>query len=224
VTSGAEPSEDGSSAVAILLAIAAIAAALVGGRAALLGDSGADALNDAVREDVRQGARIVGDVRHVYEEDAVVVHRVAQAAMLAEELERAAGTESGNARLLLEAEAAAQARLAELLSANSQIARDDVGAAVAVDGADLLEQLAAVRSERSPELAALDPDATQGEAEDDGRASALMLATTIPIAVAFLLGALAEALPRSRRVLLASGYAFVALGIIAALVVEGTVA
>jgi hypothetical protein len=207
-------------AVAVLLACAAIAAALVGGRAALLGDAGADALNDAVREDVRQGARVVGDVRRLYEEDAVVVHRVAEAALLSRELELAAQDESGAPRLVLDAEAAAQEGLAELLVGTSRIARGRVGAAVDVTGADLLERLAAIRAQRSEELEALDPDATQSRAEEDARASALMLATTVPIALAFLLGALAEALPGPRRRLLVGGYALVISGVIAALLVE----
>lgn len=210
--------------MALLLAIAAIAAALIGGRAALLGDSGSDALNDAVREDVRQGARVVGDVRRLYEEDAVIVHRTAAAALLADRLERAAAGEEGNARLVLEAEAAAQAELADLLSGTSRIARGDVESAISADGADLLERLAAIRAQRPADLAALDPDATQQAAEDEAEASALMLAATIPIAVAFLLGALGEALPRARRGLLTAGYCFVGAGIVAAIVVEVTVA
>lgn len=215
-----QTSQGRGSAVAVLLAVAAVSTALVGGRAALLGDSGSDRLNQVLREDVRQGARVVGDARRLYEEDASVAHRVAEAQLIAEQTDRAAARESGDAAATLEAESEANAGVAEVLSESSTLARGSPQRALRLEGADLLERFAEIRAERSAELAALDPDATQTAAEDETRASSLMTAAIIPIGVAFLLGALAETFVPSRSRLLAGGYACVAIGILAAIAVE----
>lgn len=205
--------------IALLLAIAAVSAALIGGWAAVLSVQGAGDLNVAVREDVRRGARIVGDARHLYEEDASVSHRVAEMHIHAEELDRAAAEESGSVDAVLRAEAEANRFTALVLAETSELADGDPEAATQVDGGDLLARFAEIRAERSDELASLDPDATQAGAEDDERSSANMIGASLFVAFAFLLGALAEVIPGSRRLLLVGGYASVAIGIVAAVVI-----
>jgi len=205
--------------VALLLAIAAVSAALMGGWAAILGVQGAGELSVAVREDVRRGARIVGDARRLYEEDASVSHRVAELHLLGEELDRAAAEESGSVDAVLRAEAEANRFTALVLAETSELADGDPEAATQVDGGDLLARFAEIRAERSDELASLDPDATQADAEDDERSSAGMIGASLFVAFAFLLGALAEVMPGSRRPLLVGGYASVAIGIVAAVVI-----
>ena len=212
--------ERSSNSIALLLALAAVVAALIGGRAALLGDSGSDQLNLALREDVRQGARIVGDVRRLYEEDASIAHRIAEAELLSGAMSRAANGESGDNAAILEAEAAAQGTLADVLASASNLAKDSPQRAIALDGGDLLQRLTEIRAERSPELAGLDPDATQSDAESRAEASALLSAAVVPVAVAFLLGAVAEVAPRRRRLLIGAGYACVSVGVIAAILIE----
>lgn len=206
--------------VAVLLAVAAIAAALIGGRAAILGDSGSDAWQEAVREDVRVGARIAGDVRRLYEEDVPVAHRVAEAQLLGVALMRAAAAERGTVAGILSAEGGANERVADSLSRGSAIAGGDPSQALELDGALVLERLAELRAERSPELAALDPDATEKRGSDRSRESSLLVATTIPVGLAFMLGALAAAFSKTRRRLVIAGYSAIALGVIAAIVVE----
>jgi hypothetical protein len=207
-------------AVALLLALAAIAAAAIGARAALLGDSGSDTWHRAVREDVRQGARIVGDVRLLYEEDAAVAHRVAEAQLVGEETRRAARGERGTVGSILEAEAEAQLGVANTLAGGSALADGDPLRTLRLRGRDLLERLVELRADTPPELAGLDPDATEEEGADQSRESSLLVASTIPVALAFLLGALAEALPGRRRGLVLAGFACVAAGIASAAVIE----
>lgn len=216
---GREEAQKRSFAVAVLLAVAAAAAALIGGRAALLGDAGSDQLNHALREDVRQGARIVDDARRLYQQDVAVAHRIAEARLLADEISAAAREEEGLVRDMLEAEAEARAFVAELLAGEATLG-ESPRAATRLEGADLLARFAEIRAERSTDLAALDPDATEEDAEEQLRASSLLTAATIVVALAFLLGALAEAFPRSRRILMLSGYACVTVGAIAAVVIE----
>lgn len=206
--------------VAVLLAVAAIAAALIGGRAAILGDSGSDAWQEAVREDVRAGARIAGDVRRLYEEDVPVALRVAEAQLLGDALAQAAAAERGTVADILSAEGGANERVADSLSRGSAIAGGDPSRALELDGALVLERLAELRAERSPELAALDPDATEERGSDRSRESSLLVATTVPVGLAFMFGALAAAFPAARRRLVIAGYAAVALGVVVAIVVE----
>lgn len=228
MSAGAVPGPDNSTepraergwAVAVLLALAAVVTALIGGRAALLGDSGADELNVALREDVRSGARIVGDVRILYEEDASVAHRIAEAELISQEMAAAARREGGNNAAILEAESEAYGTLAEVLSTSAVLTDGEPDRAIAAGGEELLARLAEIRAERSDELKALDPDARQQTAERRAADAALLTAAVIPVAVAFLLGALAEVVPRRRSLLLGSGYLAVAVGVLGAVAIE----
>jgi hypothetical protein len=76
---------DTSTVVAVLLASAAVVAAVIGFRAALLGDSGSDTFHTAVREDVKRGAGIVEDSRFVYSEQAPAALEIASERIQAEE-------------------------------------------------------------------------------------------------------------------------------------------
>ena len=212
--------ESTSTSVAILLAVAAVVAAVIAGRAALVGDTGADGLNQVVRDDVRQGARIVGDVRRLYEEDASVAFQIALEQILSEETAQVASEETGEVKSVLEADAGSSAGLAEVLSKGSQLADGDPSRTVDLTGDDLLLRLAEIRAERSDDLKALDIDATSADAKKYVNGSAAMIAATIPVAVAFLVGALAGVFRRGRRILLATGYSLITVGLAVALVIE----
>lgn len=220
-----EPSDDANDfRVVILLSIAAIIGALIGGRAALLNDQGGDQLTDAVNADVRRGARIVGDVQRLYQEDASVALRVAEMQLLSEELAVVAGEQSDDeAEAILSGDAEANAFAAETLANSSSLLEGDTLAALGLEGGGLLDRLAEIREERSAELRALNPDALQAEAEDQLEASSRLMLLLVVVALAFLFGALAEVRSGSRRLLLIGGYACLGLAGIAGLIIEASI-
>jgi hypothetical protein len=211
---------DSDTAVAILLAVAAVIAALIGARAAIVGDEGSDTWHTSVRQDVKRGAGINEDAAYLYSAQASQAFEIADAAIRAEENARAVRSARPSARPLLAAEAAAQGEVARNLLSGSDLA-DTPGEATTLDGSDLAAALARQRA-RFPDLRDLDPDETEERGSDLNRQSALLVATTIPVAFAFLLGALGEGFPRRRRVFVPAGFAFAALGLLLAVIVEVT--
>ena len=166
---------------------------------------------------------MVGDVQRLYQEDVAVAHRIAEAHLLAEAMTGASERERSDTAELLRSEAQAQATLADVLAEASPLAEGDPRRTIRLDGADLLARLAEIRAERSSGLASLDPDGTQAQAEEQAEASSLLAAAVIPVAFAFLVGALAEVFSGARRALLGVGYGLVLAGIAAAIVIELTI-
>jgi hypothetical protein len=212
---------DSDTAVAILLAVAAVIAALIGARAAIVGDEGSDTWHNSVRQDVKRGAGINEDAAYLYSAQASQAFQIADAAIRAEENAKAVRDARPSARPLLAAEAAAQGDVARRLLAGSELA-DSPGEAATLDGRDLAAALAKQRA-RFPELRDLDPDETEEHGSELNRQSALLVATTIPVAFAFLLGALAEGFPRRRRLFVPLGLGCATLGLVLALIVEVTI-
>jgi hypothetical protein len=203
----------------VLLAVAAVIAALIGARAALLGDSGSDTWHKSIREDVKRDAGIVEDVRFVYEEEAAAALQLRTAQIRAEEARRAAKGESDPTRGVLESEAGGQEALANTERQGSDTADDPKYAKG--EGWDVAKRLADRRA-RLPDLVAIDPDATEERGSDRSRESSMLVATTILVAVAFLCGALAHGFPHWRRRLVPAGFAFAGVGLIAAVTIEVT--
>jgi hypothetical protein len=143
---------------------------------------------------------------------------VAEARLLAQELGRAAERTPGLAGELLRVEAGARERAAEVLVSGSEVAADPRYADRETGGFDLVRRLADNRREL-PDLLALDPDATQREGSRLSLEASLLLLCIIPVAAAFLFGAVAYGFPRWGRALVASGFAFVAVGAAAAVLV-----
>jgi hypothetical protein len=203
--------------VAVLLAVSAVIAALIGARAAILGDSGSDTWHKAVREDVKRDSGIVESSRFVYEEEAPAALRLRVAQIRAEEARRAAQGESDPTAGLLELEAGAQEGLAETEKQASDTADDPRYARG--PGYDIAKRLADERAE-FPDLVALDPDATEDRGSDQSLESSLLVATTILVGIAFLCGALSQGFPGWRRRLVPVGFGFAGAGLVAAVVVE----
>ncbi len=204
--------------VAVLLATAAVVAAVIGARAALLGDDGSDTWHSAVREDVKRGAAVVEDVRFVYSEEAPLAFQVSEGLLRAEESRKAAKGASELERELLETHAGAQEGVADTVGSSSALATDpeyelDNG------GYDVLGRLADRRAE-NPDLVALDPDATERQGTELNFESSLLVAATLPAALAFMCGALAHGFPSRRRWLVPAGFALVAISLVLAIVFE----
>jgi hypothetical protein len=204
--------------VAVTLAGAAVLAAVIGARAAVLFDHSSSGLQSSIRTEVKRGAALVEDVRFVYEAEAQQAYRVAKATALADAARRAAASHTGIARETLLIEADASTRLAEALRPSSQIAKNPRYATK--DGAyDIGRRLSDVRAEY-PDLVALDPDGKQRRANREAWHGNLDAAATLGAAIAFLLGALAQAFAPTRRVLLRLAWVFLAGGIAATVAFE----
>lgn len=203
--------------VSILLASAAVVAAALGGRAAMLSDRGSDTYSASIRQHAKQAAATVEDVRYVYDDEAVFALRVAQAELRAEELRRQARRLPPAEREAVIVEAVAQEQVAEISASVSELATDEYR--LEGGGFDLPARLADQRN-RYPDLVALDPDRPEDEGARLALHASLDVASTIPVAVAFLFGSLSHAFPRRRRGLVYAGFAFLVVGLAAGIALE----
>jgi hypothetical protein len=203
--------------VAILLALAAVMAAIAGTRASFTASSAGDARQSAVREQVKRAAATVESVRYVYMGQAPVAFRASIHGVLADELEADLPRVPGSVRSLLAVEASAQRQTAEALR---QGIEEAVGSEFrSGDGYDLARFLASEEGQY-PDLLALDPDRWQARGDDLSRRSAFEVGVTIPVAVAFLFGALGQGFVRKRRLFLGIGTFFLIASVGLAVVVE----
>jgi hypothetical protein len=220
--SPAQPKEAGEGlAVAILLALAATVAAVLGARAAVVSSAASETWQTAVREEVKRSAALVEDVRYVYAVEAAVALRAAAAAVEADELRQSADSLGDAEKTAAESEAFIRQTSADALAGAFDLTKDSryhVG-----DGYDVAARLADIRNEH-PDLVALDPDATMDKGSEDSRHGWSLVAATIPAAIAFLCGSLAQGFPRYRSPLLVAGFTFLVLAVAAGVLVEVGVA
>jgi hypothetical protein len=209
--------DDTSTVVAVLLAAAAVVAAVIGFRAALLGDSGSDTFHEAIREDVKSGSGIVEDARFVYSEQAPAALEVASERIQGEELEKQVGRADPEIRDLVKTEASKHEGILGVILEASAIASESKYAKG--DGYDVVARLADQRNEH-PDLVALDPAGTEEEGIDRSRKATLLIAATIPAGLAFLFGALAQGFPDRRRLLVRAGFVAVGVAALAAIAIE----
>jgi hypothetical protein len=207
--------------VVILLALAAAVAAVLGARAAVVSSTASAAWQTAVREEVKRSAALVEDVRYVYAVEAAVALRAAAAAVEADELWQSAGSLGSAEKEAAEAEAFVRQAGADALTGAFDLTKDPKYRAG--DGYDVAARLADVRDEH-PELVALDPGATMDAGSEESRHGWRLVAATIPAAIAFLCGSLAQGFPRYRSPLTITGFAFLALAAAAAVLAEAGVA
>jgi hypothetical protein len=214
----AQPEEtEESLVVAILLALAATVAAVLGARAAVVTSAASGAWQTAVREEVKRSAALVEDVRYVYAVEAAVALRAAAAAVEADELQQSSDALSEAEKAAAESEAFVRQASAEALAGAFALTEDPKYRAG--DAYDVAARLADIRNEHA-ELVALDPDATMDEGSADSRHGWRLVAATIPASVAFLCGSLAQGFPRNRSPLMVVGFAFLALAAATAVLVE----
>jgi len=205
-----------------LLAAAAVLAALIGWRASLLGGQASSAWQQALRTEIKRGAAVVEDVRFVYQGEAPSALAVARATIRAEEYRAAGDALSGTDREALVVEAETQDSVGAVAGGDFELVTDPKYR-TEDGGYDLELRLADVRAEH-PDLVALDPDAGQAAGDALARKATLELSATIPVAAAFLLGALSQGFSRRRRPFLVAGFALLAAGLLLAAVIELTAA
>jgi len=204
----------------MLLATAALLAALIGGRAALLSSSASDLWGKAVREQVKKAAATVEQIRYIYVDRAPLIFRTLGAEIRSDEFRNAAGRASGLVRSHLLVEAEANDALRESLLGAVEEAGDERYRTPA--GGFDVGLLLADSFASYQDLLAIDPGATQLRGDRLSRQAGLEVAATIPVALAFLFGALAHGYPRRRRGLLLAGTGAMAIAVLAAVVIEAT--
>jgi hypothetical protein len=143
---------------------------------------------------------------------------VVDARTYAEELREEARRFNGPVREAILVEAFAQDQLALTLAQDQPLASDP-----RYQGPggvpDVVQRLADERAE-FPAIVELDPDATEEEGASLNRKASFLVMSSIPVALAFLFGALVHGFPRARRVLVGLGFGFVAIGVVMAIAVE----
>jgi hypothetical protein len=146
---------------------------------------------------------------------------VAAEAVEANELRQSADSLSGAEKATVESEAFVRQTSADALAGAFDLTIDPKYHAG--DGYDIAARLADIRNEHA-ELVALDPGTTMDKGSNESRHGWRLVAATIPAAVAFMCGSLAQGFPRFRSPLTVAGFAFLALAATAAILVEGGVA
>ena len=215
-----EDERPGGRGLAVLLAVAALFAGAIGARTSLLASNASGFWQQAVRQEVKAAAAAVEDIRFVYGDEAAQAFRAVEATVRAQEYRAAAEGQTGIARSVLLAEAAAQDQLLAATVKSSDIAKDPRYARD--DGSyDLCLRLRDVRN-RDPDLVAIRPDDPQAAGDRLALQAISETAVGIPIGLTFLFGSLAQGFRRWRRPLLALGTASLVAGIVAAALIELT--
>jgi hypothetical protein len=214
---GGEAAHETSTAIAVLLAVAAVLAAAIGARAGFLADVGSDKWHEAVRTEIKYGAGLLEDTRFVYQEVAPQAFQVVSSTIQAEELRREA-KKNPTVRNLVEGEAGAQEKLAQSIAHATGIDRDKrlLRASPTYDTAGRLAE----ERNKHPELVKLDAGEVEHEGSELKRQSSLLFATAIPAAFAFLAGAMAHGFGTWRRWLVPLGFALCGISLVLALIVE----
>jgi len=201
--------------VAVLLAIAAVVAAIIGASASMISSSANDSWQSALRTEVKRSAAAMNDAQTLYQSDLPTAIEVLKAQILARELQAAEPGQSPAVQQALQIEASVQSQLAASLSSGAQLPSDPAYA-LPSGGYDLGKRLADIRSENA-QLVALDPDSLQATGDGLAQKALLMTLALIPTSLAALLGVLAQPLRRYRRALLGSGVVALAIGVVMAL-------
>jgi len=175
----------------MLQAAVAILIAVVVGIGALLASAANGDRQDAVREEIKRSAATIEDVRLVYGDEAPLAFRIAIARLRTEELRRAA-EQAGPDGSAAAVEAVVQEQVAFRLATGEEgTGRLADGNRYQTDegGFDVARRLADVRSDY-PDLVALNPDASQADADGLGRTAWMLAASTAVMVLAYLVVAL----------------------------------
>ena len=180
---------------ALLLAASAVVAAALGATASVASSNASGAWQTAVRRQLEQADAVRAGVEEVYLREAPQSVSVAAARWRAEELTKAAATLSGSDRDAALVEAASQSALA-----------DRLGGPAAIDPGRRLAELRGPSRRGTPV-----PPRWTARGDHDARRAIWLLAATVPVGVAFLMGALGARFVRA-------GVVFLAVGVVAGVV------
>jgi hypothetical protein len=210
--------ERGHGGVAVVLAVAAIVAAIVGARASFIASQASEHWQSSLRTEVKRSAAAVNDIQSLYEDELPAAMPILRARLIEQAMQTAAASQTGAAQQALELEASAQAAFISEVAANSPLASKPVYA-LPSGGFDLAQRLANLRSKR-PEFLALNPDVLQADGDRLSNKAELLTYSLIPISICAFLAVLAQPFGRRRRLLLTFGLFALAIGIAMAVGVE----
>lgn len=215
--SGREP---GNVAVALVLALAAITAAAIGARASVTSGNAADAWQSALRTEVKRSVAAINDVSYLYQIEFPQAVRAMPAELIAAALRGVGQSQNAQVAVALEAEAAVQSEVAQVMAESTPLLGDEY--ALAARGFDLGRRLADIRAggEAGPELLMLDPAGEVAEGDRLAEKASFLTYALIPASLCALLGVLAKPLRRYRLPLLVAGVAALAGAVVIAVVVE----
>jgi hypothetical protein len=212
------PVERNGPGVAILLAVAAVATAIIGGRAAFMSADASSNWQSSIRSQVKQAAAYVEDIRYLYTVETPAAVRAAEAQARAQELARAARSTSGLTQSLLTVEQGVEENVVKTLAPTFPLTADP-SYALPDGGYDMGRRLADIRN-ANPDLVKLDPGRTAAVGDHFAQRSIRLVASTVLVAGAFLFGSLAQGFRRRRGMFLAVGTTLLVAGMAAAVVAE----
>ena len=195
--------ERGHGGVALLLTVAAIVAAVISFRAAIISSSASDSWQSALRSEVKRSAAAMEDVRSLYQSELPIAVRILQARIVQAEMLAEAQGQSGPARQALLQEADVQGQIITALSSSSELATAPQYS-LPSGGLDLAKRLADLRA-TYPDLLALNPDGLETTGDRLAHEAELTILALVPTSVAAFLGVLAQPFRRRRMMLLRLG-------------------
>jgi hypothetical protein len=210
--------ESGNGRVAILLAIAAVAAALIGARASMISNDANDTWQSALRTAEKRSAGVMNDTQYLYEVELPIAAKALQARLVADQLASAAPGQSPDVAQALNVEAGVQGQMADTYGRQVDLSKDPKYT-LPSGGFDLGKRMADIRAENA-DLANLDPDAIRAAGDALANKAVLLTYALLPTSFGALLGVLAQPLRRYRTWLLLGGSAATAGGVAMAIAVE----
>ena len=216
--------ERGHGGVALLLTVAAIVAAVISFRAAIISSSASDSWQSALRSEVKRSAAAMEDVRSLYQSELPIAVRILQARIVQAEMLAEAQGQSGPARQALLQEADVQGQIITALSSSSELATAPqyslpARAELRLAQGRVDEALADLRA-TYPDLLALNPDGLETTGDRLAHEAELTILALVPTSVAAFLGVLAQPFRRRRMMLLRLGALALAGGMAMFVVVQ----
>lgn len=203
--------------VALLLGAAAVVTAIIAGRASFMSADASTNWQQSVREQVKQSAAYVEDIRFTYTVEEPQALSLAEARFRAQQLGRVVSVSTGLTQSLLAVEQGVQNDVVNALANSSPLASDPKYQTAT--GYDINKRLADVRNE-NPDLVKLDPTKAQKRGDDFSRRSIRLAESTVLAAGAFLFGSLAQGFARRRGLFLTFGTVLLLAGMVAAVVAD----
>jgi hypothetical protein len=196
--------------------VAAVVAAVVTARAALLAADATVLWVRSVGEEQRRGALLQESVRYTYGTEAELAFMLLTYEVRAEELRAKAAGQQEPVASRLQAEAVREQSVVDLVGDGAPLVSDPRYR----KPSGALDVELRLADDRDPRDIAIDPMATLEAGDVAGERSDALLRCTIIIGAAFLFGSLAQAFGRRRRPLLLLGWIALVAGAGAAIAIE----
>lgn len=215
--SSSRDDDGGHRGVALLLALTAVLAAIIGARSTALASNAGDDWQSALRIEVKRSTAAMSDIHLLYQSEIPSGVNVMRLRLVEAETRTAAASASGVNAVVLTEEADTAKGVLTAIEPSIELAKPDY--ALPNGGMDTGKRLAAMRAENA-DLTNLDPDVAQLQGDDLGMKASWMTLGLVPLGFAALFGALAQPFWHHRRTLLFLGGASLVAGALVAGIVE----